>query len=71
MSRNYSPTARDVEKAYDRAKELLPGLGTLKRDERNDWYVGQVLIGSTAREANAMLRGMVLAIRFAGLAGAA
>lgn len=72
MSRNYSPTARDVEREYKVLKEnMLPSLAPLVRTEFGDWYVGKLCIGSTAREAKAVLWGMSLASRWAGLAGAA
>lgn len=72
MSRKQTVSARDVEKAYSRAKDLMPGLGTLKRDEIfKSWWVGQIIIGFTAREAKAFLLGMIMGVQWAGLAGAA
>lgn len=75
MARNYSPTVHDVEKAYDRAKAVLPGLNSLRHDapghHSTRWYIGSFCIGQTSREARAFLEGARLAIYFAGLAGAA
>lgn len=52
-------SAHNVQRAYARVQELLPNLQPLTRDpESKTWSIGHVMIGETAREAQAYLRGL-------------
>lgn len=67
--RNPTVSVRDVHKEYAKIKALMPGLGNLQRDDSQNWHLGAVKIGSTSREAKALLVGMRLGVQFYGLAG--
>lgn len=63
MTRRAGVTVAQVERAYAKAKVLLPNIGPLERGATNCWFVGAMFVGQTCREAERYLTGVVDGLR--------
>lgn len=58
MSRTKAVSERNVRQQYILVKAHAPNIATLVRNDYNFWFLGNVPIGGTCREAAAYLTGL-------------